>query len=166
MASSGRRHWLVWALLSTALAACDVRNDPTRDPSRLPLGSTREFTLGYLGQPTASYRLESGERLQYSRAPSGYEVSNVDLDTSGHVIAVTQVLDERRFAATIQPGVWTEEDVERTYGKPARVSRVASFDGGIWEWRYKQNNNPRMLFIYVDPRGVVQRYQVGDEPVN
>ena len=166
MSQPGRRQWLLLGLLSIGLAACDVRNDPTRDPSRLPLGSTREFTLATLGQPTASYRLESGERLQYSRAPSGYEVNNVDLDASGHVIAVTQVLDERRFAATIQPGVWTEEDVERTYGKPARVSRVASFDGGIWEWRYKQNNNPRILSIYVDPRGVVQRYQVSDEVLN
>jgi len=166
MPRSGRRHWLLLALLSMGLAACDVRNDPTRDPSRLPLGSTRESTIAYLGQPTASYRLASGERLQYSRAPSGYEVNNVDLDASGHVIAVTQVLDERRFAATIQPGAWTEEDVERTYGKPARVSRVASFDGGIWEWRYKQDNNPRMLSIYVDPRGVVQRYQVSDEILN
>lgn len=166
MFCSGRRHWLAIALLSTGLVGCDVRNDPTRDPSRLPLGSTREFTLGYLGQPTASYRMEFGERLQYSRAPSGYEVNNVDLDAGGHVIAVTQVLDERRFDATIRPGVWTEEDIERTYGKPARVSRVASFDGGIWEWRYRQNNNRRMLYIYVDPRGVVQRYQVADEHLN
>jgi hypothetical protein len=166
---ASRRRWLpalVALGLAAALGACDVHNDPMRDPSRIPPGSSREFALQRLGPPTASYQLASGERLQYSRAPAGFEVNNIDLDATGHVVAVTQVLDERLFEQTIRPGDWTEEDVERTYGKPARVSRVGSFDGGIWEWRYKQNNTQRMLYIYVDPRGVVQRYQVADEHLN
>ncbi len=158
-----RGRWLAIVALLGALAACDDQMNPFRDPSRIPLGSTREFTIAHLGQPTAIYKLESGERLQYSRAPSGYEVNNIDLDAEGRVTAVTQVLDEQRFADTIQVGIWTEEDVERTYGKPGKITRVQSFDGVLWEWRYKNNNETRILSIYIDPRGIVRRYGVIDD---
>ena len=98
MALRAPRLWaLAWVLL---LAAC-------AEPTRLPPGTGRAEVLSQLGTPTATYPLGQGERLQYSRAPLGTAVNNVDLDAAGKVVAVTQVLDERRFAAR-HPGryVW------------------------------------------------------------
>lgn len=145
---------VVLVLLATACAS---------DPARLPLGSTRAEALQQLGTPTAIYPLSGGERLQYSRAPAGFEVNNVDLDATGRVVSVRQELSERWFGSTIQPGVWREADVLRTFGRPFEVTRVTSFDGTVWTWRYKQMNSRRFLYIYVDPAGRVDHYNVGDD---
>lgn len=139
------------------LAAC------ASDPTRLPLGVSRGDALQQLGQPTAIFALADGERLQYSRLPAGFEVSNVDLDAAGRVRSVRQELDERLFASTIQTGVWREADVLRTYGRPFEIDRVSSFDGMVWTWRYKAINERRLLYIYINPEGLVERYHTGDD---
>ena len=152
------------ALLSVvALASALMLAGCASEPTRLALGSTRVEAIAQLGQPSAMYALGNGERLQYSRAPAGYEVNNVDLDAAGRVRSVRQELDERWFDATIQPGVWREADVVRTYGRPFEITQVSSFNGKVWTWRYKNINARRLLYIYIDPTGVVQRYHTGDE---
>ncbi|RZI88878.1 MAG: hypothetical protein EOP78_17680 [Variovorax sp.] len=134
------------------------------EPTRIAPGTTRAEALQRLGSPTAIYPLPGGgERLQYSRLPAGFEVNDVDLDASGRVVSVRQVLDERWFAQDIQDGVWREADILRTYGRPFEITRVASFDGAVWTWRYKAQNARRLLYIYVGPQGVVQRWNTGDE---
>ncbi|MEJ8858310.1 hypothetical protein WKW79_27330 [Variovorax robiniae] len=144
--------------LAGVLAGC------AGEPTRLPLDSTRAETLQRLGPPTATYALaDGGERLQYSRAPAGFEVNNVDLDRSGKVVSITQELDEGLFGNTIQPGVWRVPDVLRTYGRPYEISRVTSFKGDVWSWRYKWHNTIRLLYIYVDPQGLVDHYNLGDD---
>lgn len=150
------------ALLAAVLGLAGCAGEPTR----IAPGTSRADTLHRLGAPTAVYSLRGGgERLQYSRAPAGFEVNNVDLDAGGHVVSIRQELDDRLFDLTIQPsvGVWREADVLRTYGRPFEITRVSSFDGVIWTWRYKMMNTPRLLYIYVDPAGVVQRYHTGDD---
>jgi len=152
---------LVAGLLGIALlAGC------ASDPTRTPLGLTREQALQRLGPPSATYPLAGGERLQYSRAPMGFEVTNVDLDASGHVASVVQEMDEKLFSNTIKIDQWRQDDVLRTYGRPYEIARVTSFNGTVWSWRYLQINNRRFLYIYIDPQGVVRRYHVGDEVFN
>ncbi len=148
---------VVCGALALLLAAC------AGEPMRLPLGVSRADALQRLGQPTAIYALGDGERLQYSRAPAGFEVNNVDLDAAGRVRSIRQELDERLFASTIQPGVWREAEVLRTYGRPFEIGRVSSFDGTVWTWRYKAMNARRLLYIYIDPTGLVARYHTGDD---
>lgn len=157
------RSWPRMAGAAAALALASLLAACASDPARLDLGRTRAEALQQLGTPTAIYPLPSGERLQYSRAPAGTEVNNVDLDATGHVVSVTQELDEGLFGSTIQPGVWRTADVLRTYGRPTEVSQVTSFDGVIWSWRYKAMNSPRFLYIYIDPQGGVDHYSVGDD---
>lgn len=150
------------ALLAAALGLAGCAGEPTR----VARGTSKSDALQQLGAPTAMYPLPGGgERLQYSRAPAGFEVSNVDLDAGGRVVSIRQELDDRLFDRTIQPGVgvWREADVLRTYGRPLEITRVSAFDGVIWTWRYKMMNTPRLLHIYVDPAGVVQRYHTGDD---
>lgn len=147
-----------FAVVGALLAGC------ASEPTRIAPGTSRADTLQRLGAPTAVYPLPGGgERLQYSRAPAGFEVNDVDLNAAGRVVSVRQVLDERWFAADIQDGVWREADILRTYGRPFEIGRVASFDGGVWTWRYKAQNVRRLLYIYVDPQGLVQRWNTGEE---
>jgi hypothetical protein len=145
------------ALLSGLLAGC------ASDPARVQLGAPRDAVLQQLGPPTAVYRFTGGERLQYSRGPAGFQVSNVDLDAAGRVQSVRQELDEGLFGSTIRPGEWRIPDVLFTYGQPYQQTRVTSFNGTVWSWRYLHINNRRLLYIYVDPTGRVDHYNVGDD---
>jgi len=149
---------LVVAAALAVLAGC------ASDPYNVPLGATRTEVMQRVGAPTAVYPLpQGGERLQYSRAPMGFEVNNVDLDANGRVVSVIQEMDERYFAQTILIDRWRVEDVVRTYGRPYEITQVSSFNGNVWSWRYLQINNPRFLYIYIDPQGVVRRYHTADD---
>ena len=144
--------------LALVLSGCAI------DPTRLALGSTRAETLQKLGNPTATYAMPGGgERLQYSRAPSGFAVNNVDLDAGGRVVSIRQELEDGMFDITVQPGVWRVDDVLRSYGRPFEVSKVWSYDGDIWAWHYASQNNPRVFYIYIAPDGVVERYHTADD---
>lgn len=145
-------------VLAAVLAGC------VSEPTRLPLGTDRATTLDRLGKPTSTYPLPGGgERFQYSRAPSGYAVTNIDIDASGKVFSIRQELFEGLFDSTIKPGEWRTEDVLRTYGRPFEISRVTSFDGEVWAWHFKSLNNRRLLYIYIDPTGFVDHYHTADE---
>jgi hypothetical protein len=134
------------------------------EPTRIVLGTTAAETLQRLGPPTGRYPLTGGgERLQYSRMPAGFEVTDIDVDASGKVVSVTQVLNEARFGHDIKVDRWRQNDVVAFYGRPYEISRVSSFDGAVWTWRYKAVNERRMLYIYIDPTGVVRRYHTGDD---
>ena len=150
--------------LALAAATLAVLAGCASDPYNVPIGATRAEVLQQVGAPTSVYPLpRGGERLQYSRAPMGFEVNNVDLDANGRVVSVIQEMDERYFAETILIDKWRVEDVVRTYGRPYEITQVTSFNGNVWSWRYLQVNNPRFLYIYIDPQGVVRRYHVGDD---
>lgn len=148
------------ALLLASLVGC------ASDPSRLPMGATRGEVLERLGQPTGQYWVEShenkAERLQYSSQPAGQTVFNVDLNAQAQVVAVTQALDEGRFA-DIQVDRWTRDDVLREFGRPFEVTRVHAFKGDVWTWRYRIGPLNRLLHIYLDPQGVVRRWHPADE---
>jgi len=134
------------------------------EPTRIAPGTSAAETLQRLGPPTGRYPLTGGgERLQYSRMPAGFEVVDIDLDASGKVVSVTQVLNEARFGHDIKVDQWRQNDVLAFYGRPFEISRVSSFDGAVWTWRYKAVNERRMLYIYIDPTGVVRRYHTGDD---
>ncbi|MDQ0043104.1 hypothetical protein [Variovorax boronicumulans] len=141
-----------------AIAGC------ASEPTRIQPGTTAAETLQRLGAPTGRYPLNNGgERLQYSRMPAGFEVTDIDVDASGKVVSVTQVLNEARFGYDIKVDQWRQNDVLAFYGRPYQIDRVSSFDGTVWTWRYKSVNERRMLYIYIDPTGVVRRYHTGDD---
>ena len=146
------------ALAAALLAGC------ASDPARLPAGATREQALRQLGRPTAVYPLAGGgERLQYSWQPAGDRVYNVDVGADDRVRGVAQTMDERAFTA-IDNGRWQRADLLHAFGPPMEITRVMSFQGDIWTWRYSIGPFHRLLYAYVDPAGVVQRWHTGDDP--
>eukprot|EP01034_Spumella_vulgaris_P044267 gene44267-55035_t len=105
------------------------------------LGALRAEVVARLGPPTASFPLPSGERLLYSELPAGFAAYNLDFDASGRLVRNEQVLTQARFE-NLPVGVWTTADVQRTFGAPLRVERVARFEGDIWTYRFRQNSDP------------------------
>jgi hypothetical protein len=72
------------------------------------------------------------------------------------------VLTQARFE-NLPMGVWTAADVQRTFGPPLRVERVARFEGDIWTYRFRQNSDPRLAHVHLDPDGVVRQVLFTDE---
>jgi hypothetical protein len=133
----------------------------------IPAGTPREAVIAKAGKPTAVVALPNrGERLQYSEQPYGRHMYAVDLDSTGKVVDSGQMLTERNFQL-IEAGKWTRADVERDFGPPAWIDRVASFPGTVMTYRWRDSVNTDMFyFIFVDTNGVVQRAHPGIEWIN
>ena len=145
------------------LAACA---NPWNTANIAP-GATRDEVVAHAGQPVAVLPLPGGgQRMQYTLQPLGRYAFAVDLDATGHVVSSRQVLTEANFQR-IQTGVWTVADVQREFGPPAQVDRVASFNGPVWTYRWRDlGNNDMFYWVYFDPQGVVQRAHPGMEFIN
>lgn len=134
-------------------------------PAQEKPGALRAEVLARLGPPSATFALPAGERLIYSELPAGFAAYNLDFDATGKLVRNEQVLTQTRFE-TIPAGVWTLADVQRTFGAPLRVERVARFEGDIWTYRFRQNSDPRLAHVHLDPQGVVRLVMFTDELPN
>lgn len=129
-------------------------------------GTPRDAVVARMGQPQRVVRLAGGERLQYSQQPFGQQAWMVDMDATGRLTRVRQVLNEADFNR-IEPGHWTREDVEREFGRPAWVDGVASWRGPILTYRWRDLGGGDMFYwVYLDERGVVRRAHPGMEFIN
>jgi hypothetical protein len=129
-------------------------------------GTAREAVIARMGQPQRVVRLPTGERLQYSLQPGGRYAWMVDLDATGKVVQVRQVLTQANFNR-IETGKWTRDDVEREFGRPAWVDGVASWKGPIMTYRWRDTQGSDMFYwVYLDERNVVQRAHPGMEFIN
>lgn len=146
---------LALAALVVQLAGCAL-------PAREAPGALRADVVARLGAPTASFPLPGGERLLYSELPAGFAAYNLDFDASGRLVRNEQVLTQARFE-NLRVGAWTAADVQRTFGPPLRVERVARFEGDIWTYRFRQNSDPRLAHVHLDPEGVVRQVLFTDE---
>lgn len=125
-------------------------------------GAQRADVVARLGAPTATFALPNGERLLYSELPAGSAAYNLDFDANGRLLRNEQVLTQTRFE-NISVGTWTRSDVQRTFGPPLRVERVARFEGDIWTYRFRQNSDLRLAHVHLDPQGVVRLVMFTDE---
>ncbi len=127
-------------------------------------GMTRAQVESRMGQPTAVVPLPDGqERLQYSGQPAGQTATMVDLDASGHVLRTRQVLTAASLAR-IQPG-WSQEEVLREFGPPARKDHVANWSGVVWTYRWRDDAD-MYYWVFFDRDGKVARTQQGMEYIS
>ncbi|MBA2964342.1 MULTISPECIES: hypothetical protein [Ramlibacter] len=130
-------------------------------------GASREEVLSSMGRPTAVVKLPNGnERLQYSLQPAGQYAYMVDLDGNGRMVSLRQVLNANDLGRlnTVGIGQWTRADVEREYGRPARIEHVASWKGDIMTYRWNEGPEmDRFYWVYLDPQNVVRRAHPGIE---
>ncbi|MES2999988.1 MAG: hypothetical protein V4787_04795 [Pseudomonadota bacterium] len=129
-------------------------------------GTPRDAVIARMGPPQRVVRIDGGERLQYSLQPYGQFAWMVDLDASGKVVRARQVLTDTNFQR-IEPGKWTRDDVEREFGRPAMIDAVASWDGPVMTYRWRDVQGSDMFYwVYLDRGGVVRRAHPGMEFIN
>ena len=135
-------------------------------PDGAQFGAQRADVVARLGAPVSAAPLPGGgERLLYSAQPSGFTVFLLDFDAQGRLVQREQVLTQARLAA-IPVGQWTVADVQRTFGPPMRVERVARFDGDIWTYRFMDDFHARRQgHVHIDRTGVVRLVMFTDEPL-
>jgi hypothetical protein len=127
----------------------------------MALGTPLEAVIARKGPPTRVVALPSGERLQYSLQPMGQYAWMIDLDATGKVVGAYQALTSNNFNR-IEPGKWTRNDVEREFGPPAQVDRVASWNGPVMTYRWNDGSD-MFYWVYLDDGNVVQRAHPGME---
>lgn len=127
---------------------------------KVALGTSREDVLKTYGTPSQTINLPNGgARLQYTFQPMGRKVVMVDVDASGRVASVRQVLTEAEFAR-IEVGKWTRADVEREFGRPGLITHVGNWQGDIMTYRWRDTAGTDMFYwIYLDGNNIAQ--QVG-----
>jgi hypothetical protein len=127
-------------------------------------GTPREEVLARMGQPTRVVSLPGGgQRLQYSLQPAGQSAWMVDVDAGGRVVSARQVLTAGEFQRIV-PGQWTGADVEREFGPPAQVDHVASWNGPVMAYRWRDMQGADMFYwVYLDAQGIVRRAHPGME---
>ena len=114
--NAGRRSGSLAALALVAAVGLGLLAGCAGEPTRIQPGTSAADTIQRLGAPTGRYPLTGGgERLQYSRMPAGFEVVDIDVDASGKVVSVTQVLNEARFGQDIKVNQWRQNDVMAFY---------------------------------------------------
>lgn len=135
-------------------------------PEKIAPGTAREQVVQALGTPTATWQMPSGgTRLQYSRQPQGRQIYDIDLDASGHVLQVRQVLERVNLDKVPVDGSWRSDDVLREFGTPAMKATLRSVSGEIWSYRYRDVTAPFLFHIDVDPQGVVRHTYSTLEPI-
>jgi hypothetical protein len=125
-------------------------------------GATRADVLSKYGAPSAEVVMPAGTRLQYSFQPAGQSAWMVDLDASGRVVSAQEALTRNEFSK-IGLGRWTRADVQRAFGRPATVNRVASWPGDVMVYRWLDATTPMLFWVYLDAGNVVQRTGQGFE---
>ena len=125
-------------------------------------GMSREEVLAQYGKPSRVLALPAGSRLQYSSQPVGQSALMVDLDAAGKVVAVRQMMTLAELSK-IEPLRWTRGDVEREFGRPASIDRVASWPGDIMTYRWLDITQDMFFWVYLDAGNVVQRTGQGME---
>lgn len=142
---------VVCALFTTA---CAVR--------MVQPGMARDDVLARYGRPSRVLPLGEGTRLQYSGQPAGQTAVMVDLDAAGKVIRVREVLTLAEFSK-IEVGKWTRAEVEREFGRPASMDRVALWPGDIMTYRWLDGDIDKFFWVYLDAGNVVRRTGQGVE---
>lgn len=125
-------------------------------------GMSREQVVASYGTPTRVVAIGSGTRMQYSSQPAGQSVVMIDLNPAGQVVAVREVMMLKELFKIV-PGEWTREDVEREFGRPASIDRVASWPGEIMTYRWRDTAQDMYFWVYLDAANRVQRTGQGME---
>jgi hypothetical protein len=152
-----KRAWIVAALVLAGCAQPWQSVEPGTDVSAL---------VARLGPPRETYALpDGGKRLMWPTQPMGTTTTAADIDASGKVVSVRQVLQDTEFYRA-RVGEWTRNDVLINFGRPAETSRFPRMQREVWSYRYMENNMDYMMFhFYFDDQGVLRQTQKTPDPM-
>jgi hypothetical protein len=154
-----RTNALAAALIFSLSACAPLFRQPP--PAGAPLAEVE----ARLGQPRAVYRQPDGSQiLEYDGQPMGQFQHMATIGPDGRLVSYEQVLTSEKFA-TVKIDHWTKDDILRTFGHPAEISRVAFHNYEVWSYRYKEAGVwNSMMHVHFDERGIVRQMLNGPDP--
>jgi hypothetical protein len=129
-------------------------------------GEDQSVLIARMGPPRETYDLPNGgKRLMWPTQPMGTTTTAADIDTSGKVQSIRQVLQENEFYRA-EVGKWTRNDVLINFGRPFETSYFSRMKREVWSYRYVENNINYMIFnFYFDDQGVLRQTQKSPDPM-
>ncbi|MEO6352142.1 MAG: hypothetical protein ABI575_09050 [Oxalobacteraceae bacterium] len=126
-------------------------------------GQSEAEVISLLGQPSARYQDGDETILAYVRGPWGQQTYMARLDADRHLKSYEQVLTTQKFA-TVKIGGTSQQDILRTFGKPAETSYLSLSDLTVWTYRYKENGVwDSMMHVHFDRNGIVRKMMNGPD---
>jgi hypothetical protein len=117
-------------------------------PGNLAPGQTEADVRARMGEPTDKASLPSGgSRLEYARGPMGGHTYRIELDASGRVQSVSQLLTEANFA-TVRRGE-SKADVREQLGRPSEQRVGWRGVGEVWSYRYDYRIECRWFQVWL-----------------
>lgn len=140
------------------LAGCAMRTAPAP-------GDPLDVVQSKMGPPTAVYTDGAARTLEYATGPMGQYTWMAHLGPDGRLTSYEQVLTSEKFA-TVRIDQATKDDMLRTFGHPAEVSRVAMRDYEVWSYRYKEAGVwNSLMHVHFDGQGVVRQMMNASDPM-
>ncbi|CAN7501926.1 hypothetical protein [Caballeronia sp. 15715] len=130
-------------------------------------GADSSTITARLGPPREVYDLPNGgRRLMWPTQPLGEVTTAADIDASGKIVSVRQVLDENEFFKA-QIGTWTRKDVLLNFGRPVETSYFPLMKREVWTYRYMEANYWYMMYsFYFDDQGTLRLTQKTPDPLH
>jgi outer membrane protein assembly factor BamE (lipoprotein component of BamABCDE complex) len=127
---------------------------------RVQTGMDQATVIATLGKPKETYALPNGgKRLMWPTQPAGATTTAIDLDETGKVVSVRQVLQDTEFNRA-EIDKWTRDDVLSAFGRPFETANFKRMDREVWSYRYVENHIDHLIFnFYFDEQGVLRQTQ-------
>ena len=134
---------------------------------RFTPGEDQSALVARFGPPREVYDLpDGGKRLMWPTQPMGEFTTAADIDGSGKVRNVRQVLQPSEFYRA-QIGQWTKQDVLVNFGRPVETSYFPLMKREVWTYRYLEDNVWYMMYsFYFDDQGVLRLTQKTPDPLH
>jgi hypothetical protein len=134
---------------------------------RFQPGDDASTLIATLGPPKEVYPLvHDGKRLMWPTQPLGETTTAADVDASGKVLNVRQVLQVSEFYK-VEVGKWTRDDVLVNFGKPEETAYFPLMKREVWSYRYMEDGVWYMLYhFYFDDNGVLRLTQKSPDPLH
>lgn len=151
----------LYLVLPLALGACAA---PWQ---RVSVGQDVSQLTSTLGPPKETYALPNGgKRLFWPTQPMGETTTAAEVDASGHVVSIGQVLTNESFAQA-QIGTWTRADVLSHFGHPFETSYFPLMKRQVWSYRYMDSDVWYMIYnFYFDDAGILRTMQKSPDPLH
>lgn len=130
-------------------------------------GDDASSVVARFGPPQEVYNLpDGGKRLMWPTQPFGETTTAADIDATGKVVDLRQVLQPNEFYRA-QIGKWTRTDVLVNFGRPEETSYFPLMKKQVWTYRYLENNVWYMLYsFYFDDDGILRMTQKTPDPLH
>lgn len=171
MSLSDSPAWSAWAAPARArvaaglalLALCGC----VQPWQRFKPGDDASMLIARLGAPSEVYDLPNGgKRLMWPTQPMGETTTAADVDGTGKVVDVRQVLQNSEFYQA-QVGKWTKNDVLIRFGKPEETAYFPRMKREVWSYRYMDDGVWYQLYhFYFDDAGVLRLTQKTPDPLH